>query len=559
MLRAALLINFAISLRSYHMKTQITRLAGGILTLLFLLGVLPPAFAAHKHGGEDVLPTEELKRLNRTLKASDLYMRDKTARLDSLTKSYQNLSPAAYDARWQGAMRLSELYLPLRADSSLRYSQAALAIARETGDNIKELSSKIACVNSLGTCGIFTKALEEFNSMDEAQVPEALRIQYWSAGRKLYGYMRLYVEGEQMFFKEYSARYFQFDDSLVKYMPANDKMRQFYVAERMVNQGRYPEAKSILDNICKDLKEDANLYGMAMFQLGIVAKNEGDQKMYATFLIKAAISDIKGCVKDGLAMPTLAEWLYKEGELNLAFQYINSALEDAMEGNVRMRTITIAALLPVIDEAYREKINASRDELMVYFLLVTFLLILSGGLVVVLMRTNRRSRDNARKLAKTSQLQESYIGHFIGLCSTYANRLQSLQKLVVRKLASGQADELQKLIKSGKFGEDQNEEFYKIFDSAFLDIYPDFIEKMNLLLRPEEAIELKKDGELSPELRIYAFVRLGVEESTRIAQMLNYSVSTVYAYRNRMRNRAIDRENFDRDVMQIGRSKEVEQ
>ncbi len=124
-----------------------------------------------------------------------------------------------------------------------------------------------------------------------------------------------------------------------------------------------------------------------------------------------------------------------------------------------------------------------------------------------------------------------------------------------RKLASGQADELQKLIKSGKFDDDQNEEFYKIFDSAFLDIYPDFIENINSLLRPEEALELKNAKELTPELRIYAFVRLGVDESTKIAQMLNYSVSTVYAYRNRMRNRAIDRENFDHDVMGLGRDK----
>ena len=226
-----------------------------------------------------------------------------------------------------------------------------------------------------------------------------------------------------------------------------------------------------------------------------------------------------------------------------------------MRGNVRMRTVSIARLLPMIDEAYREKINASRDELMVYFLLVTFLLIVSAALLVVLFRMNKRSSEKTRKLARTSELQESYIGHFIGLCSTYANRLQSLQKLVGRKLASGQADELQKMIKSGKFGEDQNEEFYKIFDSAFLDIYPDFIENVNELLRPEEALELKKERELSAELRIYAFVRLGVDESTRIAQMLNYSVSTVYAYRNRMRNRAIDRENFDRDVMNIGKGK----
>ena len=512
--------------------------------------------AGHSHIlHKEALPTEELKRLNKTLKASDLYMRDKTDVLDSMRRHLESIPAADLDARWKSAMALSETYLPVRADSSLKYAYVAQSLARQAADRRLELQSSMAEINALSTCGIFTKALGRFREIDERSVPQDLKIRYWQAGRKLYGYMRLYVEGEPMFYQEYSTKYYQMDDSLMKYMPEADKTRQFYMAERFVNQGRYKEALSMLNAICADLPESANLYGMSMFQIGLIAKNEGRQTEYATYLIKAAISDIKGCVKDGLALPTLAEWLYGQGELNLAFQYINFALEDAMEGSVRMRTVSIAALLPVIDEAYREKIKASRDELMVYFLLVTFLLIVSGGLVVVLMRMNKRSRANTRKLALISELQESYIGHFIGLCSTYANRLQSLQKLALRKLASGQAEDLQKLIKSGKFGEDQIDDFYRVFDSAILDIYPDYLKDMNALLRPDEAVELKHDGELTPELRIYAFVRLGVDESTRIAQMLNYSVSTVYAYRNRMRNKALDRENFDRDVMRIGRSK----
>ncbi|MDE5663907.1 MAG: hypothetical protein K2I37_07740 [Muribaculaceae bacterium] len=535
------------------MNTILRRVAM-LLIIVVAGGSARPLLAAHSHADPASLPTEELKRLNKAIKAAGMYMHDKTARLDSMTAAFRALPSADESARWQSAMNLAENYLPMRADSALKYSQVALEIARQRKDHRQELQSEVMRVNALSTCGIFTRALSEFLAINAATVPADLKVPYWMAARKLYGYMRLYVAGEQEFYQYYTDLYFQYDDSLLRILPESDPNRKFYLAERLVSQGNTKDARRLLDDLTRTLPQEANLYGMANFQLALVAKSENQPRIYASYLAKAAISDIKGCVKDGLALPTLAEWLYREGELNLAFQYINYALEDAMEGNVRMRTVTIASMLPVIDEAYREKINASRDELMVYFLLVTFLLILSGGLVFVLMRLNKRARANARKIARTSELQESYIGHFIGLCSTYANRLHSLQKLVVRKLASGQADELQKLIKSGKFGEDQNEEFYKIFDNAFLDIYPDFIEHMNTLLRPEEALELKKERELSPELRIYAFVRLGVDESTRIAQMLNYSVSTVYAYRNRMRNRAKDRENFDRDVMQIGKN-----
>lgn len=127
----------------------------------------------------------------------------------------------------------------------------------------------------------------------------------------------------------------------------------------------------------------------------------------------------------------------------------------------------------------------------------------------------------------------------------------SFFKIALFVLPIIQASELLKTIKSGKIGEGENEDFYKEIDSVVLTLYPDFVEKVNELLEPVERVRLK-GGQLTPELRIYAFVRLGVSESTRIARILNYSVNTVYAYRNRMRNRAIDREHFEENVLKIG-------
>lgn len=516
------------------------------------------AFVAECYARSSVeLPKDELRRLNNTIKSSGSYMREETAKLDSLTRRFLSVSSTEYQSRWRLAQALTEEYLPMRADSALRYSELAIRFAREGGLSEEEMRSRISRINALSTAGIFTRALDEFRAIDYRGLNEGMRIPYWLAGRKLFGYMRAYVEGDRHFFNEYSERYMQYDDSLTKYLPATDPMRTFFMAERYVGNGKFDEAKELLEGLIKKLPEESNLYGMVAFQLGEVARADGDQTGYASYLAKASISDIKGCVKDGLALPALADWLYKQGEFDDAFRYINFALEDAMSGNVRMRTVTIAALLPLIDEAYRNKINASRDELMIYLLLVTVLFIISIALLVMLMRMIKRGRSNAVKLRNTARLQESYIGNFIGLCSSYAGRLQSLQKLVMRKVSLGQADELLRLVKSGKFGEDGIEDFYKVFDSAVLDIYPDFISSINNLLRPEERMDLPKNGELTPELRIYAFVRLGVDESTRIAQILNYSVSTVYAYRNRIRNKAIDRDRFDEEVARIGKDSEA--
>ena len=107
------------------------------------------------------------------------------------------------------------------------------------------------------------------------------------------------------------------------------------------------------------------------------------------------------------------------------------------------------------------------------------------------------------------------------------------------------------MTKSGKFVEEQNRDFYEVFDDAFLHLYPSFVEKVNELLRPEEKIILGEDEKLNTDLRILAFMRLGIEEGAKVAQILNYSVNTIYAYRNKLKNRAINRDTFDADIMQI--------
>ncbi|MDE7394069.1 MAG: hypothetical protein K2M80_06305, partial [Muribaculaceae bacterium] len=88
-----------------------------------------------------------------------------------------------------------------------------------------------------------------------------------------------------------------------------------------------------------------------------------------------------------------------------------------------------------------------------------------------------------------------------------------------------------------------------LFDDAFLHIYPNFVNQVNDLLR--DPIQLKEGELLNNDLRILAFMRLGLDDTNQVAQILNYSVNTIYAYRNKLRNRAYDRDNFEINVMQI--------
>lgn len=494
------------------------------------------------------LPEKEIRDLSYAIKAADTYRADKNREIKTLVDSLAYVVDEG--RRWNITLNLARIFRPVNTDSSLYYAQKAKALAQQL-DLDKRQESEIAVINALSTAGLFTDANEKLRALQETEMSDDIKIKLWVCARRLYGYMRSYAQGNLECYLKYNGLYQQYDDSLLSHLPVDSKFLQFIQCERLVTDRQYNQARKQLLHLLESVPQEDNIYGMAAFQLAEVWKNLGDDEQYAAMLAVSALSDVKCCVSEGLALPTLAYWLYEKGEFSEAFNFINFALEEATAGSARMRAVTIAQLVPLIDDAYKEKINSSRDELMVYFILVTVFLVLTIILAVFLNKEKSRSRKDAERLAETSKLQESYIGNFLGLYSSYADKLNRFVKLVSAKLAAGQGAELKKLVDSGKYADQDNDDIHKIFDAAFLDIYPTFVDEINALLREEDKIVLKTPGTLTPELRIYAFVRLGIDESTRIANILHYSTNTVYAYRNKMRNKAIIRDTFDRDVASI--------
>lgn len=122
-----------------------------------------------------------------------------------------------------------------------------------------------------------------------------------------------------------------------------------------------------------------------------------------------------------------------------------------------------------------------------------------------------------------------------------------------KKAVSGEHRELFKMLKSTSVIETEVEELYHHFDTIFLNLYPSFVEEFNSLLTDEEKSEPKNGEKLNTELRIFALIRLGITDSVKIASFLRYSLSTIYNYRTRARNRAaVPRVEFEEMVMKIG-------
>ena len=110
-------------------------------------------------------------------------------------------------------------------------------------------------------------------------------------------------------------------------------------------------------------------------------------------------------------------------------------------------------------------------------------------------------------------------------------------------------------ISSSKELNNELSEFYDNFDDTFLELFPNFVNEFNALLQPDEQIVPKAGHQLNTELRIFALIRLGITDSVKIAQFLRYSITTIYNYRTRVRNKAAgNRDDLEKMVAMIGRN-----
>lgn len=280
-------------------------------------------------------------------------------------------------------------------------------------------------------------------------------------------------------------------------------------------------------------------------------------------------------------MQALASVLYETGDIEEAYRCIKSSMEDAMFCNARLRTYEVSKIFPIIDLAYQENVNKQKAELQLFLILVS---ILSFFLIIAVIYVYRQMKRVARirkelyrtnvklselnqdlqssnsqlnevnkELSEANQIKETYIGHFLDLCSTYINKLEKYQNTLNKKAVEKKLDELYKMLKSKEMIENELKELYENFDSIFLHLYPDFVEEFNSLLSENERFVLKPNELLNVELRIFALIRLGITDSSKIANFLHYSANTIYSYRTRVRNKAaVPRDQFEKMVMKIG-------
>ncbi|NGM66502.1 DUF6377 domain-containing protein [Sphingobacterium sp. SGR-19] len=554
------------------------------LLLLFLI-TIPSSIALCQTIRKDDATLTDLIRL---IDRKQEFMEVKEMKIRDLVQVFNQLGD--YDStRYLITKQLYQEYTPYKLDSAIVYAEYSLQLARRHGNAewITESNLDLAALHF--TAGMYIDSYNILQDISSDRLPSSLHVKYYDASKRLYKF----YSSANHYDDKYEARSDLYRDSLLHELNSESTQYQIVYAEKLLDHQESEKAKTILMRLLNQSEEENHERAILCYALATVFRQEGNIPLQRRYLIQSAIYDIKNAIKENAAMQALASLLYETEHIEEAYKCIQSSMEDAIFCNARFRAYEASQIFPIIDSAYQENEAQKKDMLTGFLLLVSVLSIFLALAIIYVYRqmkrinrvreelfeANQRLQElNARlnttndalhktnlevssinkDLAEANHIKEAYIGQFLDLCSTYIDKLQHFQTVLKKMVMGGKMDELLKRLKSRDMIEREVKELFSTFDHIFLHIYPNFVEDFNALLMEEERFVLKNNELLNTELRIFALIRLGITDSSKIAGFLHYSTNTIYSYRTRIRNKArVPREEFDDMVMKIGRISKI--
>ena len=544
-----------------------------LLYILFLL--LPTTLSAGSK-------TQQLRqKLDNLLEQRNALIDNKNKDINRLKK---NLTTSENTLkRLQTYEQLFEEYYVFQFDSAMTYLNKGIKLAKETQNTYYYNSNTISKAELLSIGGLYNEAIHEIEQVDTTVLDKAQHFDYYFSLFRIHTYWadfcndKTYTPTHRLKAQEYLKKAMPFCDE-------TDKTYEYYLGEYAVFVLNNPQAaRAHYTKAIKQLPQNSRFYAMSCFALSGSYGNEGNTEKQEEFLLLSSIADIENCTMENFALQNLAMYIFEHNkdELDLAQQYIQTALEDAHFYNNRLRIIEISSKLPVIVSSYQQTLNQRNKVQMTAIIAISLLLLFLLSAVFYIVKQTKRLSLQQQELQKnnnqlselnrqqkelntqlhdlnallvdTNSKRERLAKLYIDLCAKYIARLKKQQTLVKRKIKANQTTELLSQLSSERLSEEDAATFLSRFDKAFLDLYPDFTEELNSLLLPEGQIQNKSTDELTTEQRIMALIRLGVKESAEIADLLFYSPQTIYNYRSVLKGKAINKETFEEEVMKLCR------
>ncbi|MBN1599629.1 MAG: hypothetical protein JW894_15145 [Bacteroidales bacterium] len=496
--------------------------------------------------------------LKEEVSKKDIYIDAKYQNIDSLRKLLN-------DERYMNNLHLQfeiyqDLYNEYKSfiyDSAFSYAMKAQGIAYELNDDHKIYLSKLNFGFILISSGMFKEAFDTLKTLQNTVLPDTLLRDYYSLMERAYLDLIGY-DASQFYVTKYDIIKNRYIDSTVNAYQSDPQYYLYYSGLRYIENGNIRSAQTTLEELIGSYKLDDHLYAMAASSLAYVYLCTGETDASISMLIEAVKADIRSCTKETMAAFKLAELLYEEGHTKEAYFLIKLAMDDASFYNSNLRKKQISSIMPVIEG---NQLNTAENQKRLLFRYSVATTILSILVVIFLFITFRQLRQLVRakknisdinsKLMESNKIKDEYIGYYFNSNSEYIDRIEKFKKAILRKLVTKRIEDIEVIINNIN-PHKEREELFTGFDKVFLRLFPDFVDQFNALLKEEDRIIIKENEYLTTELRIFALIRIGIDDHEKISKILDYSVNTIYNYKTKLRKKAIvPHDKFEEEVMKI--------
>ena len=529
---------------------------------------------------------EELYRsLDETIARAPDFVKKREQRIGVVKQRLQK--SVDKEERYRLACSLFNEYMPYKSDSAAKYVSEAILIAEKRGSKSDLCLTRSLLAFLCSSTGQYVESRRILDSTDIAGVDREALGQYYKSLAHVYGEMAYYSNIPKLKY-EFFAKQEEYTEKIYETLPPSNDYYLQLKEQDCYKKGDVEGALHYSDKRLENARPDSHEFAIVAFYRSMDLRKAGETQEAMAWLAKSAVCDVRNAVMDQGSLWELANLLAQEGKLDRARVYITFAWECANIYSTHMRSWQISPILSSIDRQYQKEIEHTNSMLTNMTIAVSILFLVLAVLLMYEYRrrrqlkeahnelseknaqtktlndellqanlalddTNRQLKTLISQLNEQTRVKEVYVGRFMSLCSDYIDKIDDFRKRVNRMVKGREYEELYRLTKSTDMKTQEIDDLCANFDNAFLHLFPNFISDFNALLRPEEQIEVSGEYKLNTTLRIFALIRLGIDDSSRIAKFLHYSVNTIYNYRARVKGAAITRrDDFETRVKNIG-------
>lgn len=526
--------------------------------LLLMISACPLFGFAQTEKGQEYW----LQKLDESLAKRSEYEQMRVDRIDALSKQLKDTKTTT--GQFDLSRQLYDEYKSYCYDSAVVYARQMDSLATEMNDRNRLVEAECAVAFCLTSAGILSEANEIIQHIDTTGIDRKLKLDYYHVASSLWRSMADYVHDEP-YYSKYITRSNACLDSLKSITPENSTMWYSYTGSHLMREWKFNQALDCFEKVIHAPDADKHLKAQTAAEMAWAYIHLEEEGRAIEYFAQSAIYDNETATREITALYHLSRLIYKQGDYERASTYVHQALDDVSFYNSRLRKIEISDILPIIEQDRYKALRSERNWLIAAVGLAILLLIAIVSGYFMVRRQNRKLKEARETIAEqlvqlkkaNSQLKEvnkikdEYIGRSFYTNSEFIKKLEKLYLAIDRKIATRQYEDLRSTLKQSTL-DAERETMFEAFDQTFLKVFPQFVEKYNQLFEEKDRKMPPNDHSLTSEMRIFALIRLGINDSERIANFLDYSVHTVNTYKTRIKNRATcENERFEQFIMEI--------